>query len=275
MSASTTASQGPFLTISMNANAMKMAEAVWSDRFNGEEVAQWHLDLQRFAAGTFPSPENLRAARDEAFRFLNERNARGMQARAEIFARAKLSFMTWLGWEMRFSPHVAAHNFYSGAFSRFEQPNLVRFEMNQIYRWLKPDPALAPQTRRRTGSSDAVVIIDLFGKSTHEQLGSFVHSQGGPPVKTKNAYRLIAPPGEVLQPDFLHDVLQDAIQLIGELRSVRGVKRIHLGLAVPDVVAFFLGKQLNAQGVEILLYEFYNDDGGEYRFVFPLDRNVA
>lgn len=275
MTASTTAPQGPFLTISMNADAMTMAEAAWRDRFEKEDVARWHLDLQRFAAGTFPSPESLRAARDEALRLLNERNARGMQGRAEIFARAKLSFMTWLGWEMRFSTQLSVHNFYSGAFRRFEQPNLVRFEMNQIYRWLKPEPVLAPRAKRRTGSGDAVVLIDLLGKSTREQLGGFIQAQGGPPVKTKEAYRLVSPPGEVLQPDFLQDVLQDTIQLIGELRSLRGVKRLHLGLAVPDVVAFFLGQQLNAQGLEILLYEFYNDGGGEYRFVFPLDRNVA
>lgn len=259
-----------FFAISMDDDALRVAERHWHGRFTEDAVQSWHLKLMDLAEGSMVHPEKLREARRRAFEFLESRGIRGFQGSVEVFARAKLSFLVWLGWEMRFVTQVLGLNFYSGKFRPFSQPDPIRFRDLHAFQLLRPDPPLQTSAEPQDAKGNAVLIVDTGGRSTVDQLGVFFEQEGGAAVETPDAYLLSAPPGAELEPDELRDVLQDAIEMIGRLRQDRGVRRLHLGIAAPDVVAFFLGQQINATGMEIRLYEFYEN---QYRFVFRLEQN--
>jgi hypothetical protein len=131
---------------------------------------------------------------------------------------------------------------------------------------LSPDIGTA---KNETGQ--AVVIVDLLGKSTLAQLELF-HARDGHKVESPDRYRLIRRSLKRIEPAELVPILSDILELFRRLRVDRGIRRVHLGFAGPEVVAFFLGQQLNAQGVQITLYELYAD---RYDAVFDLEEGAA
>lgn len=265
-----------FWTISMTGDAVTLSESYWRGRFTRDAVAQWHLDVREAASESKSVAENMRRARDRAFRFLENRDLRVLQSGVELFALAKLPFMIWLGWQMRYASNVTAVNFdqSSRTFQRFEQQERLTYgNRGQLLR-LQLDPSLLPAVDSDSSGGDAILIVDVLGKSNSQQTAAFFETPGETPVRTPDAYRLFVPPGGTLHPGELERLLQDTLETIGQLRERRRVKRLHLGFAGPAAVGFFLGKQLNAQGIEILLYDFVSENGGQYRFVFPLERNV-
>ncbi len=87
------------------------------------------------------------------------------------------------------------------------------------------------------------------------------------PVKTAHRYRMLFKGlPAIIGPEHVLPILRDVVELFGRRRSV-SVQRFHVGFTGPDVVAFFLGQQMNAWG-EVHLYERY---GAKYEHVFQLD----
>jgi hypothetical protein len=145
----------------------------------------------------------------------------------------------------------------------------MHFEDVGLYERLRAEPQeIAPER-----SDQAIVLVDLTGKSKPEQLDRFRRGGDKVDVDPGHRYRLIAPIGWRVEPADLIPVLQDVLELLGRLRRDAGVEHFHLAFAGPDVVAFFLGQQFNALG-RISLYEFYT--GPErYDFVFDLQEDPA
>ena len=112
-----------------------------------------------------------------------------------------------------------------------------------------------------------MVIIDFLARSQLSQIDQF-HDKDQNPLHPKVRARMV-PVGDVspLASDHqLREVLTDVLQYLYELQN-QGIQRFHLGLIGPDVLAFFLGQQLNAWTIS--LYEYYSDQS-QYQYVFDL-----
>lgn len=264
-SAPTPVSKERFLTLSMMTDALALVESLWRGRYDEDSVNHWHIDLRPLVSTGRGTPQELRAAREEALRILRERGILGFEGRVELHLKAKLAFTLWLGWELRYLNPVIAYNVHGDERVPFEGPaEPIRFEDTGIYWFLDPEPSQVSSEP----SSEAIVLVDLTGKSTPAQLADFRREGAAAPVQVPAAhrYRLLFETGRRVEPGFLLGILRDVIELLGQLRR-HGVEHIHLAFAGPDVVAFFLGQNLNALG-RISLYEFYTD---HYEYVFDLE----
>ena len=120
----------------------------------------------------------------------------------------------------------------------------------------------------RGDAGSAIVIIDLTldHKAQPRQLDSF--QRDGVFVRGAVRYLFTRRSGKPILPDELVPLLQDILELVGRLRKDHEIGHLHLAFAEPDVVAFFLGGQLRAQGMTIDLYDLFGD---KYEWVFGLE----
>lgn len=254
------------LAVSMMTDALAMIEPQWIHRFAREDVENWHIDLRPFVAAGKGVPEELRGARREAYSQIKQRRVLGFAGAVELHVKARLSFVLWLGWELRYLRPVTAYNVYGDDRIPFDgPPKPLRFADNDVYWLLEPVPSDLPPARSR----EAIVLVDLTGRSTADQLGTFFidRATGEQPSVGDHRYRLLGPLNRRIEPPDIVPIIEDVLELLGRLRRDRGVERFHLAFAGPDVAAFFLGQQLNAIG-RVSLYEFYSD---HYEYVFDLE----
>lgn len=258
-----------FFTVSLNDDASRLSAPLWEGRFSPDAVQNLHLDLRAHAPNaSMVAPEQLIQARAAAFEFIRGKGLTSSTHHIDLVLRCKVALAIWLGYEMRFSRKIRAFKYYAGDLVPFSQPREVECVGRADLQRLEIEPPL--RAGSTTASGDAVLLVDLVGKATDAQLDRFFPREGAPAVRTRHAYRLTLAAGTVVQPEDLEPILVDVIETLGALRA-RGAGRVHLGFAGPDVLAFFLGQQLRAQGLSIHLYEFYSMEGGTYRLAFPLE----
>lgn len=268
-----------FVAVSLNADALEWSRQEWEHVFTEDEVRQGHLDLRKFASPTTPSvvsPTQLRKAYNEAIRLVDQQGLRSFRGIVELFTRAKASLLLRLGHELRFLDRVVALNFYQSTYRRFSSPShsITYGDRGGSFDLLLCDPPLTERgTAIESDTAEAIVLLDLLGKSSPEQLERF-YDRDENPVRAAEAYCLRMLPGTEVVPEQLEIVLGDVVELFGYLLRYRKVRKVHFGYAGPDVVAFLLGQQLHALGFTLALYEFFSEDGGRYRYVFDLEEST-
>jgi hypothetical protein len=245
------------LAVSLNADAYQMAEGL-RQQLGFAEDEQIHVDLRRFASTGRARPEELQAARKEAFAQLEATNLRSLRGRLRLHAKAQIPLVLWLGWYLQKQSAVIAYNLRGGELIPFQGPaDPLPERMRGGYETMEqspPDLAAEP-------NDSAVVLVDLTGKSTSSDLARFQ-----PDPETPHRYRLLLKEPRNLEEADLLPILRDVIKLFALLKD-RGIQTYHLAFAGPDVITFFLGQQLNARG-RVRLYERYAD---HYEYVFDLE----
>ncbi len=252
-----------FFAVSLDNEALKRSEILWKERFEKKRLPRpLHLDLREFADPQREHPERLRKARKQAYDYLKEQSLGSLPGRLEMRAEAPRSLLVWLGWYLRYV-EVAAYNYFSGTYSSYELPSRLPFLNRGTYDILQgPDEAISEVT----GPNELVLLLDTLGRSNEEDLDKFI-DLGGEPLSRWYRARLQTPAGWILTPDGLVALMQDVIEYLGRMKQEYDFQRIHMGLAVPDVVALSLGRQLNAWPIK--LYEF-NKTAQRYQYVFDL-----
>lgn len=255
------------LYISLNANAQERGQRL-AGRTRYTRVDS--LDLTEFAKGGRAEPDQLQAARDKATSSLSGLAFPGdIQARVDILAKAQLPLLLWLGFKLRYLSHVTMYNDSVRGLDPFEVPaeRVLQPEKGREYIRLHPVAESQESAELLSHPNDALVIVDFLGRSQPDQLGRF-QGKDQQPLRTKVSTRLV-PIGEVQplsSPQQLQEVITDVLQHLYALQG-QGIDRFHLVLIGPDVLAFFLGQQLNAWTIS--LYEFYAEQR-QYRYVFDL-----
>ena len=249
------------LLLSLNNNALERIRSYLSD-IPAAVLQRDHIDLTALRGDeSRPSIKTIRQARSEALKELRRLGIPSGRGRLALRAEAPLSLLVWLGWELRRRLPVTVYNFFQNTFIPFTGPAAELRPRDTRQRSLLPSPADATAEE-----GEAVLLIDVLGRSTEEQLGRFLDAQGKPVVCTLRR-RLQTPQGQPLDQESLLLLLQDLVEELFHLHTYQGVRKIHLGLAGPDMLAFFLGQQLHTYAV--VLYEF-NQDQQSYQAVFPL-----
>lgn len=255
------------LYISLNANAQERGQSL-AGRTRYTRVDA--LDLTEFAKGGRADPDQLQAARNKATSSLSGLAFPGdIQARVDILAKAQLPLLLWLGFKLRYLRRVTMYNDSVRGIDPFEVPaeRVLQPEKGREYLRLHPVAESQESAELLSHPNDALVIVDFLGRSQPEQLGRF-QGKDQQPLRTKVSTRLV-PIGEVQplsSPQQLQEVITDVLQHLYALQG-QGIDRFHLVLIGPDVLAFFLGQQLNAWTIS--LYEFYAEQR-QYRYVFDL-----
>jgi hypothetical protein len=256
-----------FLAVSQVADAVEAAKEVWRSEFGESEIRRWHVDLRPIAPGPKFSPKDLRDARDLARRLIEERGVASVGGEIEIYAKVQRSLAVWLGWEIRELHRVTVFNIQGSQIAPFPGPSTpVRYRGREKYEVLSYKPREA-SSDEAVPAADAIVLIDLTGRTMPEQLDQFYTQRGGDKVACKERGRLVlGDAGHHIKPGELVPILDDIIEHIGRLRT-NGVQRVHLAFDGLDVVAIFLGQQLKSQDMKISLYEWYTN---HYEHVFDL-----
>jgi SMODS-associated and fused to various effectors sensor domain/KAP family P-loop domain len=242
-----------FLAVSHHADALAMARPVWVNEYDPAEV--WHIDVQAYG-------NELGAARAAAAAQIRKLGVTSFAGRVLLHVKASLALVLWLGWELRYLHAIEGLNLLHGA-TMFPGPT-QGLDARGTFQIMEAE-TVNPVSER---SLDAIIIIDLLRLSKPEQVGRFL-DKDGQPVVCSQRWRLLGP-GNIIQPGDLVALLEDMIELIERLRS-SGVERFHLGFVGPDVIAFFLGQQLNARG-SFLLYT-WSQSRNRYEFAFSLQEN--
>lgn len=256
-----------FLAISLNANMLERGQSLLNeatyDRID-------HLDLTEFAKGVRATPQGLQSAREKCLEELPGLVLGDTQQEVRILAQAQLPLLLWIGFKLRYLRRVTLYMASSTRFETIKGPagQVFRPSPERQYQWLRPDPVATTQPAGPPSPpDDAVVIIDFLARSQLSQIDQF-HDKDQNPLHPKVRARMV-PVGDVspLASDHqLREVLTDVLQYLYELQN-QGIQRFHLGLIGPDVLAFFLGQQLNAWTIS--LYEYYSDQS-QYQYVFDL-----
>jgi len=253
--------------ISLNSNAQDRGQTLPREtRYDSLEV----LELTEFAKGGRADPEQLRHARAKATDNLPKLALlQDSRAPVDILAKAQLPLLLWLGFKLRYLRRVTMFNDLPRGLVPFEGPPepIHRPASERAYLRLQPVSLVAETAESLLHPQEALVVIDFLGRSQPEQLDQFQDKEQQS-LRTKVRTRLV-PMGEV-QPlssnQQLYEVMTDVLQYLYQLQD-QGIKRFHLAVIGPDVLAFFLGQQLNAWTIS--LYEFYADQS-QYLYVFDL-----
>ena len=260
----------PILAISLNMNAALRFASLWES--DTETPDLWHIDLREFAKERRAEPEQLVAAQSHARSRLYQQHISAAAGPVELVCKAQLPLLTWIGWELRYVREVTAWNDHGSGFTSFQSPQAaITPAPGRVYERLRREevPRKADSLRAsRSRSNEACVIVDTRSRSHSDQLDRFFRTDDGEPIRCTHRYRLLRPGTESIIPSDLLPLLTDILQFLYELRQ-QGIARIHLGLSCPEVVAFFLGQQLNSQVIS--LYEYYAGSQDRYRYVFDLD----
>lgn len=278
--------EGRFLTITVrpNANAFDESRRIWRSIFLREVVEDWHLDLRSFVKSENPSPEEIRRTRDASIAYLREKmQVADVQGRLEIFARAPLSYLVWLGWSLDRQKSVVVYNAdakkpFEGPLGRLRFPDR-EYETADVAIFARAEGRIGGRSAPRAieaggaievGGAIAIIDVTMDHKVQPEHLDRFRRGQAS--VNSQDRCLFTRRSAHAIEPEDLVPILRDVLELIGRLHRDRGILHLHLALAGPDVVAFFLGRQLKAQGIQISLYEFYGD---HYEWVFDLEENAS
>lgn len=259
--------QWHFLAISLNADMWQHGQAIWNNpRFGGRVH---HLDLREFATGGRATPDDLRKARETCQTAIVDMVPKDTHQEVFVLAKVQLPLFLWIGHRLRYWRHVSLYLDRGVKFDPISNPEgtILRPEKKRAYQWIRPVSEVSTTAPDANSAKEAVVILDFLGRSQPGQLDKF-HGPDGTPVTPTIKTRLL-PAGSVsplVSAQQLREILTDVLQYFYELQD-DGVSRIHVGLACPDVLAFFLGQQLNAW--TLCLYEYYSDKG-EYEYVFDL-----
>jgi hypothetical protein len=259
----TTQVEDRFLAVSLNANAFERGRSLWSGRFDDAQVEKWHIDLRQYGEEQRASPEDLRSARARADERIRESGIADFFGAVELLTRAQIPLVCWLGWRLRNLRRLTAVNDFAGKLTPFYAPlEPLRYHDRGELKVLDRQT----ESEISSGYDEAILLIDLIGKSGFEHTKSFYKNVDSTDPIVGFRVRLGPQPGMELRitPDTIMDVLEDAYECIAELKKKRHLGTIHLGMVCPDVFAFFLGRELNAYG-PIYLYEYYDDvKGGRY-----------
>lgn len=252
-----------FLSVSLDDDAMTRGVGLWKGVVDPAEADRWHLDLRQHGSGRHPTPDDLRNAAKEASRRISEAGIAATKGRVGVLAKARLPFLIWLGWELRYLDRVVAYNDFQGRFVAFEgpRPRIAYSEVGE-FRWFQVG---RQESDYLYAGKEASILVDFKGKSSSDQMRMFFSDpKTQKPITLVQSYRLHRPSGTELVPEDLAPALADVIELVGWLKKSKAMDVIHIGFLGPDVAAFFLGQQLNAWGL-IHLYEWYADSsGGRY-----------
>lgn len=254
-----------FLCLSLNADAMRMAEPEWNARYPREEVQSWHVDLHALVADpNHATRDELIRARNRAAALLIDRGIPSFPGTVKAFLKANYSFAVWLGWKLRYLQSIQVFNMRGSKFTPFGGPgrtlpfeNTGRLELLEVTSRHGDGPA-----------QEAVLLVDLLGHSRPEQLDAF-RDLDGDPVTYRQGDHLLAHLGRGILPEQTEPFLRDCIETLGQLKR-QGIEHVHLGLSMPDMLAFLLGQQLHARVARISLYE-YRRTQGVYEYIFDLE----
>ena len=262
----------PLLAISLNMDAAQRATSLWDGE--PEPAKLFHLDLRSFAMKGRAEPADLRSARDEAKRQIEQQGLASLTGPLDVLGKVQLPLMLWIGWQLRYVRKITAWSDHGVEPTPYQSPQspIVAvpgrlFEQLRIEE-LPPSPGSRNKTKSRTLKEEACVIVDTSSSSRSGQLDAFYRSEDAPPLCCARRIRLVRASAAPIQPSELPALLADVLQFFSELRQ-QGIGRIHLGLACRAVVAFFLGQRLNSQVIS--LYEYFAGSQDRYRYVFDLE----
>lgn len=250
-----------FLALSFNADACESSKTLWEKAIPPTRL--WHLDLRPFATELRAPPEDIRRAWQALARQIEAERIPDHQGPIEFANRAVFSLVVWLGWRLHRLRAFTAFNFFKGQFIPFRGPlPVVRYQPTATPEHLHAE--LHPPAEPASTAPEAVLIVDLLGTATPQDFEKFPDD-----VRTLAQRWLIKrkAPGDV-RPEETTPLLRDLVQIFGELRHHRGIRTLHLGLLMPDVLGFFLGQQLHECG-DFRIYEHYTTEHA-YRFTLSL-----
>lgn len=235
-----------FVSFYGDANAPQTFRSVWGNVLSDTEAEGAHLDLREYAPDGRPNGQQVQKAVDEAARTWLAR-LRETPGRITLCAEAPLSFLVWLGHLVDHRRPVVAWN------ARDQHPFDVPEKLDPPDRGGIYDTCSVQWGSEPTRAHCAHVLLDLLGRSSEGDLSAFPppdEEEPTPPLEC----RLIYLGGSASVLDYADRILLDLLELLSELRSL-GVYVLHLGLIMPDVVAFAVGRQLKSRGFTVVLYE--------------------
>lgn len=232
-----------FITFFGNADATSTFSSLWPEALMDRQA---HLDLRGFAPGGRPAEgKQIGMAVERAMELLPE--LIGTTGRLWLGAEAPSSFLAWLGFWLDYRRPVVAVN--AKTLVPVEVPGrLDPPDRGQIY-----TPCIREWVGEASAPKHASVIFDFFGRSASDDPAKLAVASGAPHESLCG--RLLYAGGRDFAFGDVEDILLDVLELLTELRQ-RGVTTLHVGLVMPDVVAFALGRQLKSRGLSIVLYEF-------------------
>lgn len=239
----TVAERALFITFFGKTDALSRFRALLPEALTDRQA---DLDLRSFAPSGKPdSGEQVRRAVAHAMDQLPE--LIGTTERLWLGAEAPSSFLAWLGFWLDYRRPVVAIN--AKTLASVEVPGrLDPPDRGQIYAL-----CVREWVREASGSKDACVIFDFFGRSVPDDAPKLAAASGD--SEAALCCRLLYSGGSDFDFGDVAAILLDVLELLTELRQ-RGVTTLHVGLVMPDVVAFSLGRQLKSRGLAIVLYEF-------------------
>lgn len=243
------------ITFSGNTDAPSRFRELWLGTLTDRQV---HLDLRRFAPSGKPdSGEQVGRAVAHAMEKLPE--LIGTTGRLWLGAEAPSSFLAWLGFWLDYRRPVVAVNAKTlvsvEVAGRLDPPDRGQIYALCVREWV----------REASGSKDACVIFDFFGRSVPDDAPKLAAASGA--SEAALCCRLLYSGGSDFNFGDVEAILLDVLELLTELRQ-RGVSTLHVGMVMPDVVAFALGRQLKSRGLAIVLYEFI---GARYERAIALE----
>jgi hypothetical protein len=250
-----------FIALSFNADARESSKTLWENVIPEDRL--WHFDLRDFATGLRAPPEAIRKAWQALAQQIDAERIPDNLGPIEFANRAVFSLVVWLGWSLHRLRAFTAFNFFKGQFIPFRGPlPVVRYQPTATPEHLHAE--LHPPAGPASTAPEAVLIVDLLGTATPQDFEKFPDD-----VRALAQRWLIKrkAPGDV-RPEETTPLLRDLVQIFGELRHHRGIRTLHLGLLMPDVLGFFLGQQLHECG-DFRLYEHYTAEHA-YRFTLSL-----
>lgn len=262
----------PLLAISLNMDAAQRAASLWEGE--PEPAKLFHLDLRSFAMKGRAEPADLRSARNEAKRQIEQQGLASLTGPLDVLGKVQLPLMLWIGWQLRYVRKITAWSDHGAEPTPYQSPQgPIVAAPGRLYEQLRVEEVTASRVGRgkakpRTLRDEACVIVDTSSSSRSGQLDAFYRSEDAHPICCARRFRLVRASAAPIQPSELPALLADVLQFLSELRQ-QGIGRIHLGLACRAVVAFFLGQRLNSQVIS--LYEYFAGSQDRYRYVFDLE----
>ncbi|MCB9796301.1 MAG: SAVED domain-containing protein [Alphaproteobacteria bacterium] len=236
------------LTVSVFADALAAADQLLGVARPSDAQA-FHLDLRDLTEpGQRPSVAALRGAIEQLPTWLTEHGVTDRQGGLTVLGRAPLSLMVKLGWLLRHRRRLYALNVYGDRLTVFPAPLEPVRPARGLSEVSRSGLRWQPERSRLGPATEAVLLVDLLGRSQPSDLAAF------PVDPDAMRVRLVREREGPVHPEDTPDLLRGVVQAIDELQVDLGVRTVHLGLIAPDAVALLLGHNLGAMG-HIVLYE--------------------
>lgn len=237
------------LAISLNADALEQSRKLWEGRISQDRI--WHIDLRLEGQPIRLPPTELLGVWKRLAEAIEKDKIADQQVPIELVSRAHNSLACWLGWRLHRIRSIQAYNFFSG--DLWQGPyEVLRPQSGGLRQDIVVDEHTP--TAPNNFENQAVLVLDLLDKG-----GDALEQFPEPIHQLPHRFRVRRRAGSrSLAPDDLVPLLQEILDLIGELRDERSVHTFHLAIIGPDVVAFFLGQQLHELG-RFVLWEHASD----------------